>query len=71
MRVALRHHREAWPLGPSALISFNVRYTTGLAAREEYTIIFPECFVAQIFNQERSNSSRMGRFWEAKSRMSD
>src|SRR3982750_3831899 len=39
-------HGPSGPLGTDLL---NVRYTTGLAAREEYTIIFPEYYVGQIF----------------------
>ena len=37
------------PAGPLGTDLFNVRYTTGLAAKEEYTIIFPEYYVGQIF----------------------
>ena len=42
----IEKHGPSGPLGTDLL---NVRYTTGLAAREEYTIIFPEYFVGQIF----------------------
>src|SRR5439155_8233533 len=38
--------------GPSGRLGtdlLNVRYMTGLAAREEYTIIFPEYYAGQIF----------------------
>jgi creatinine amidohydrolase len=39
-------HGPAGPLGTDLI---NVRYTTLLAAREEYTIIFPEYYFGQIF----------------------
>ena len=42
----IEKHGPSGPLGTDLL---NVRYTTGLAAREEYTIIFPEYYVGQIF----------------------
>ena len=38
----IEKHGPSGPLGTDLL---NVRYTTGLAAREEYTIIFPEYYV--------------------------
>src|SRR4051812_14057381 len=37
------------PAGPLGTDLFNVRYTTGLAANEEYTIIFPDYYFGQIF----------------------
>ena len=42
----IEKHGPSGPLGTDLL---NVRYTTGLAAREEYTIIFPEYYFGQIF----------------------
>jgi creatinine amidohydrolase len=39
-------HGPAGPLGTDLI---NVRYTTLLAAREEYTIVFPEYYFGQIF----------------------
>ena len=42
----IEKHGPAGPLGTDLL---NVRYTTGLAAKEEYTIIFPEYYFGQIF----------------------
>lgn len=42
----IEKHGPSGPLGTDLL---NVRYTTSLAAREEYTIIFPEYYVGQIF----------------------
>ena len=42
----IEKHGPSGPLGTDLL---NVRYTTGLAAKEEYTIIFPEYYVGQIF----------------------
>ena len=42
----IEKHGPSGPLGTDLL---NVRYTTGLAAREEYTVIFPEYYVGQIF----------------------
>jgi creatinine amidohydrolase len=42
----LEKHGPAGPLGTDLI---NVRYTTMLAAREEYTIIFPEYYFGQIF----------------------
>jgi creatinine amidohydrolase len=36
------------PAGPMGTDLINVRYVTTLAAREEYTVIFPEYFVGQI-----------------------
>ena len=42
----LEKHGPAGPLGTDLI---NVRYTTLLAAREEYTIIFPEYYFGQIF----------------------
>jgi creatinine amidohydrolase len=42
----LEKHGPAGPLGADLI---NVRYTTLLAAREEYTIIFPEYYFGQIF----------------------
>src|SRR6266576_1113729 len=42
----IEKHGPSGPLGTDLL---NVRYTTALAAREEYTIIFPEYYVGQIF----------------------
>ena len=42
----IEKHGPSGPLGTDLL---NVRYTTVLAAREEYTIIFPEYYVGQIF----------------------
>jgi len=37
------------PSGPLGTDLINVRYVTGLAAGEEYTVIFPEYYVGQIF----------------------
>ena len=37
------------PSGPLGTDLINVRYTTLLAAREEYTIVFPEYYFGQIF----------------------
>src|SRR5689334_15172600 len=42
----IEKHGPAGPLGTDLL---NVRYTTGLAATEEYTIVFPEYYFGQIF----------------------
>ena len=42
----IEKHGPSGPLGTDLL---NVRHTTGLAAREEYTIIFPEYYFGQIF----------------------
>ncbi len=39
-------HGPAGPLGTDLI---NVRYTTLLAAREEYTLVFPEYYFGQIF----------------------
>jgi creatinine amidohydrolase len=41
----LEKHGPAGPIGTDLI---NVRYVTSLAARDEYTIIFPEYFVGQI-----------------------
>lgn len=41
----LEKHGPSGPLGTDLI---NVRYITALAAREEYTVIFPEYFVGQI-----------------------
>ena len=37
------------PTGPMGTDLINVRYTTELAAKQEYTIIFPEYYFGQIF----------------------
>jgi len=42
----LEKHGPAGPIGTDLI---NVRYTTALAARDEYTIIFPEYYFGQIF----------------------
>jgi creatinine amidohydrolase len=42
----IEKHGPSGPLGTDLL---NVRYVTSLAAREEYTIVFPEYYVGQIF----------------------
>ena len=42
----IEKHGPAGPLGTDLL---NVRYTTALAAKDEYTIIFPEYYFGQIF----------------------
>src|SRR5713101_2534663 len=41
----LEKHGPAGPLGTDLI---NVRYTTAMAAKQEYTVIFPEYFVGQI-----------------------
>ena len=40
------------PSGPLGTDLINVRHVTGLAAAEEYTVIFPEYYVGQIFEAE-------------------
>ncbi len=45
----LEKHGPSGPLGTDLI---NVRYVTALAAREEYTVIFPEYYVGQIFEAE-------------------
>jgi len=42
----LEKHGPAGPLGTDLI---NVRYTTLLAARDEYVLVFPEYYVGQIF----------------------
>ena len=42
----IEKHGPAGPLGTDLL---NVRYTTAMAAKDEYTIIFPEYYFGQIF----------------------
>jgi creatinine amidohydrolase len=42
----LEKHGPAGPLGTDLI---NVRYTTLLAAKDEYTVVFPEYYFGQIF----------------------
>ena len=41
------------PSGPLGTDLINVRYLTTLAARQEYTLIFPEYYVGQIFEAQQ------------------
>jgi creatinine amidohydrolase len=38
-----------WPTGPMGTDLINVRYATEMAAKQEYTIMFPEYYFGQIF----------------------